>query len=244
MSLIVATPGGSAQFLSGNITGDGIIAAGLVGQQDNLAPDGVQGATVISLRLSEALSITGMLAAGALVLRWLKNDSAFTCTLVEQSAASSAANRFNLYGADLTLAAGASAGFIYNGLTARWDLFTVSGNASAPPAGAVIAFGPATTFVAVAGNNDDVTPVPAVSSINRLKVDTTAGAATFTGLLAGADGQAVLITNTTANDLTLAVENAGSAAANRFYGIGDLVMPQFNSQLLIYDATLARWLIA
>lgn len=244
MSLIVATPGGSAQFLSGNIVGDGIIAASLTGQQDNFAPDGIQGATVVSMRLSAALSITGMLAAGALVLRWLKNDSSFTATLVDQSAASSAVNRFNLYGANLALAAGASAGFIYNGLTARWDLFTVSGNSAAPPPGAVIAFGPAATFVAVAGDNNNVTPAPAISTINRLKVDTAAGAATITGIAAGADGQNLLVTNVGANDLTLAVESASSTAANRLYGIGDLVMPQFNSQLLVYDSAIARWLIA
>jgi len=244
MSLIAATPGGSAQFLAGNIVADGIVAASLVGQQDNFAPDGIQGATLVSMRLSEALAITGMLAAGALTIRWLKNDSVFVATLVDQSGASSAANRFNLGGANLTLAAGLSAGFVYNGLTARWDLFTVGGNAAAPPSGSVIAFGPAATFVTVAGDNNDVTPAPVISTINRIKFNTAAGAATVTGIAAGSDGQGLLVTNTGANDLTLAVENAGSAAVNRLYGIGDLVMPQFNSQLLVYDATLTRWLIA
>ena len=138
MTLYAATPGGSTQTFSGAILGDGIIAADLLGQQDNFAPPYVQGSTLISMRLREALSITGMLAGKPWEFRWLKNDSAFACTLVNASGASSAANRFNLGGANLSIAPGMSAGLIYSPLTAGWDLLTVSSNSAAPPSGAAL----------------------------------------------------------------------------------------------------------
>lgn len=242
MSLIAATPGGSAQSLSGNILGDGIIAASLVGQQDNLAPDGIQGATLVSLRLSAALSITGTLAAPANVFRWFKNDSPYVATLIDQSAASAAANRFNLYGANLSLPAGATAGFIYNGLTARWDLFTVSGNSAGPAPGALVTFGPETTFVLAAGGNNNVTPVPAVASINRLFLDASAGNAVVTGIAAGANGQALLVTLNSANEVELPNEDAGSLAVNRLFGVGPTLI-QRGSALLVYSGTLSRWVV-
>lgn len=243
MSLIVATPGGSAQYLGGNIVGDGIVAAGMVGQQDNFAPDGVQGSTLISMRLFEALSITGMHAAGPNVMRWLKNDSPYIATLIDQSLASLAANRFNCYGASLILPPGACAGFIYNTLTARWDLFTVSGNSAAPPPGALVTFGPEDTFVLAAGDNDDLTPGAGIGNINRLLLDSSAGAAAITGIIAGTDGQALLLTLTTANDVELPHDDLGSAAANRLYGVGPTLI-EHGSQLLIYSGNLDRWVLA
>lgn len=64
------------------------------------------------------------------------------------------------------------------------------------------------------------------TSISWLDFDTTAGAATLTGLLAGTDGQTVTLRVTGANALTLStggtgLGDSGSTAANRFTGEGD-----------------------
>lgn len=64
------------------------------------------------------------------------------------------------------------------------------------------------------------------TSISWLDFDTSAGAATLTGLLAGTDGQTVTLRVTGANALTLStggtgLGDAGSTAANRFTGEGD-----------------------
>src|SRR5689334_6276159 len=103
MSLIAQTPGGSAQFLAGAFAADGILAGPFSANQNDFAPDQIQGATLIHIRASVAISITGMLAAGANVLRWLHNDSDVTVTLTNEDAASGSANRFAL-GANFAIA--------------------------------------------------------------------------------------------------------------------------------------------
>ncbi len=109
---------------------------------------------------------------------------------------------------------------------------------------AVLNLAPASTFVSAAGANNNVTPAaPAIGTINRLKVDTTAGAANFTGLVAGADGQLLWILNVGANALTLNNQNAGSTAANRFSGVDDFIIPANDSLLIYYDTTIARWIM-
>lgn len=110
---------------------------------------------------------------------------------------------------------------------------------------AILKLAPASTFVAAAGANNNVTPsAPTIATINRLKVDTTAGACNFTGLVAGADGQLLWILNIGANDLTLTNQSAGSTAANRFAGVADITIPANDSAMIYYDSGLTRWVMA
>jgi hypothetical protein len=117
---------------------------------------------------------------------------------------------------------------------------------------AVLSLGPSTTFVAAAGSQNNVTPAPAITGLNRLLVNTNAGAATFTGLAAGTDGQLLWLTNTGAGDLTLANENAASTITNRFESgaiVGDLIVIGGGGNLLLYydsaigPGTPGRWIM-
>lgn len=105
--------------------------------------------------------------------------------------------------------------------------------------GVAIALGGELAFVAAAGANNNV----AFGGYNRLLVDTSAGAASITGIAAGSNGQLCVVTNQGSSDLTLAVQSASSTAANRLYGVTDITLPQFGSSLLQYSNTLSRWVI-
>lgn len=100
-------------------------------------------------------------------------------------------------------------------------------------------------FTAAAGANNNVTPDSAVNiqSINRLFVDTTAGAANITGISAGYNGQMLWVNVSGGNALTLNSENAGSTAANRLSGSADLVFASGDNTLLVYDDTIDRWMM-
>ncbi len=104
-------------------------------------------------------------------------------------------------------------------------------------------------YASPAGANNDVTPpvvLPATwLTTFRLVVTLPGGNANWTGLLAGADGQLLFLTNAdAANSLQLDPSNAGSAPANQFLYQFSLVLGPGVSKLLCYDATLAKWLIA
>jgi hypothetical protein len=64
---------------------------------------------------------------------------------------------------------------------------------------------------------------------------------TVTGIAGAAALRPLLLFNTTAALITLANENAGSAAANRFSMGGDVVLAQDEGVLLIADPTSSRW---
>lgn len=108
--------------------------------------------------------------------------------------------------------------------------------------GSLISYAPA------AGPSNDVNPAGFSSSVGRVEVDLTLGSANWTGLLAGSDGQIVLVSviapNLTANTLTLNNQNAGSSAANRFRGSDDTVIVFGNTlQIVYYAGTVNRWVI-
>lgn len=83
------------------------------------------------------------------------------------------------------------------------------------------------TVTAASGSANNVDPGSGFpSSIAWLDVDTSAGAATWTGLKAGTEGQTVAIRVTGANTLTLSTGGDGlgdalSSAVNRFTGEND-----------------------
>jgi hypothetical protein len=97
-----------------------------------------------------------------------------------------------------------------------------------------------------AGANNDFNPGGAwPTNIGRLDVDPSLGVANLTGLVAGIDGQLVVIFNSEAlggNNLTLNNQNAASAAANRFQGSGDfIIVPQNSLTLCYYAGAINRW---
>lgn len=120
-----------------------------------------------------------------------------------------------------------------------------SGVSRRAPASAFIAsitiLGGEEAFTASAGNNNNVTVD--VATVNRVLVDTTAGDATFTGLVAGTSGQLMVITNRGPSLLTVADSNGSSTALNQFYGVTDITLPAKGSQLLSYSGTLTKWVM-
>lgn len=104
-------------------------------------------------------------------------------------------------------------------------------------------------YASPAGASNDVAPpvvLPATwLTTSRLIVTLAAGNANWTGLLAGADGQLLYLTNAdAANSLTLNHSNGGSVPANQLLYQFDIVLGPGVSKLLCYDATLAQWMIS
>jgi hypothetical protein len=101
-------------------------------------------------------------------------------------------------------------------------------------------------YASPAGANNNVNPGGGFPlNIGRLVVTLAAGNANWTGLLAGADGQLLYLTNAdAANTLELDPSNVGSAAANQFLYQFSLALGPGVSKLLCYDATLAKWMIS
>lgn len=95
------------------------------------------------------------------------------------------------------------------------------------------------------GSTNDYNPAGFGATVNRLDLDTTAGNATLTGLIAGTDNQIVLVSNTGANNLTLDATSSASSAANRFRASDLMVIPPNGSMYVIYyGGTVNRWVIA
>lgn len=109
----------------------------------------------------------------------------------------------------------------------------------------VLKLGPSATVVLNMGGNNDVTPTPAIGTINRLLVDTSDGVADITGILAAADGQLLWIINAGPNDLNLMNEDVASVATNRLDGSADLTIPPNASMLIYYDTAIqtGRWVM-
>lgn len=108
------------------------------------------------------------------------------------------------------------------------------------------AIGTLVAFSSAAGAANNVNPGGGFpTSIGRVDVDTTAGDGNWTGMLAGTDGQIVIIRNAAGtNNLTLNSQNAGSTAANRFAAASDFTLPAGAAIWAIYYAgSVNRWVI-
>ncbi len=132
-------------------------------------------------------------------------------------------------------------------LGAAGTVLTGNGVTSAPTfqlpgAAGIVELGPFLSVATAAGVTNNFNPGGAWPTIGRLDIDTTAGNAELTGLVAGTDGQMVLIRNTGVNSLQLDNANASSATANRFQSVGDFVIAQFGRVFAVYYAgAINRW---
>jgi hypothetical protein len=67
----------------------------------------------------------------------------------------------------------------------------------------------------------------------------------ITGLVAGTDGQLVVITNLSGTyTVTLNALSGSSSSANQFRMVGNLSLGQNNGQLFKYSATIGLWVAA
>lgn len=96
---------------------------------------------------------------------------------------------------------------------------------------------------ALAADANDFAPA-GLATASRVKVSATA-VRSITGLVAADDGRVVLLENVGAYDINLKAESTASAAANRFAFHSDAILPKNGGVVtLVYDAGLARWLLA
>jgi hypothetical protein len=126
-----------------------------------------------------------------------------------------------------------------------WYLRLRGNGAGAAAMAGILKLAAAANLTPAAGASNNVDP-GTIATLNRIRVDTTAGAASFTGIVAGADGQLLWIVNTGANDLTLTNNSGASSAGNRFSGLGDITIPGGGSALIYYDTGVAggAWVAA
>lgn len=115
------------------------------------------------------------------------------------------------------------------------------------PYSAAATGGVAGTYLAYAsatGTLNNVNPAGFGSGVGILDVTLASGNATWTGLIAGADKQSLVIANADAvNSLTLAALNGGSSAANQFRYTANLIVPPLTAVTLVYYTTPALWII-
>ncbi len=96
-------------------------------------------------------------------------------------------------------------------------------------------------FTAVNGNNNDI----AIGEAGFVRITGPTGVFTITGVAGGEDCRVVYLYNTTNFAMTIANEDANSAAANRIKTLTGAGVGTTGDGLatLIYDATAARWIL-
>jgi hypothetical protein len=180
--------------LSGVLTPPQITA-----NQNNYAPTGLPTSTVLRLSTSAALSLTGLQAGGSGRTLYLHNIGANDLVLVNDSASSTAANRFAL-GSDLTITTNRVAVLQYDLLSARWR--AVSGSGGGGGAGA-----PGGPTAAVQFNDGGVLNGEAALTYDKLNDNVIASNVRVTGTLevTGAGGG---FTEYTTASMALSVANS------------------------------------
>jgi hypothetical protein len=199
------------------------------------------------------LTLTGITGGANGRLLIIVNESAANALgLNNESASSTAANRIVAFNsASQVVTPGGTVILRYDGTASRWRLLSVSTStvsSSMTFTGTVSMSGnvrlqSVNAPTSISGTNNDWAPTVAY----RQRISASA-AAIITGLTTGSTtiGQVQHWQNISSFNITLTHEGAGSTAANRFAcpSSVDLVIPPGASTWLIYDSTLARWVVA
>lgn len=136
---------------------------------------------------------------------------------------------------------------LFNG--AEGDVLTIVGGQRAwGPGGGGVKQGYLGSYIASApatGVYNNYTPAGFSATVGRLDIDTTSGNVELTGLVAGADGQLLNVSNIGANALILDPLNGGSIAANQFRLPGQMyISPQYDSIFLCYyGGAVNKWVL-
>lgn len=216
------------------------------GETNNYNPAGFSTTTRVRITSDAGGSqLSGLVAQNDGDVRILENISGGILTIEHEDVSSTAANRFTTPGAvDIALAVGGAVQVIYDGTTARWLIIGIA-NTAGGSSFSEISLTPALSPAALAaGNTNDYAPAGIVTT-SRIRQATNAAGSTLTGLSAQGDGDVRIIQSLGAGPLTLANENAGSAAANRFTlpnGV-DMTIPTGASAILNYSTTTSRWVL-
>lgn len=80
-----------------------------------------------------------------------------------------------------------------------------------------------------------------LSTATVIRVTSTGGASSITGISGGADGRLLVLVNVGTNDVSLTDASGSSSAANRFENNGDITIATKQAAILLYDSTSSRW---
>lgn len=207
----------------------------ITANQNDYSPSGLATASVLRLDTDAARTMTGLDGGFDGRRMLLVNKGSYTLTLANESASSTAANRFSL-GADFYLAAGQSLELIYDATASRWRPTSATLVSDIPYS---LALRGDLTPSQITANQNDYSP-SSLSTAAVLRLDSDA-ARTITGLAGGADGRILVLHNIGSYAITLADASASSSAANRFDFGADLHLGPKQTAALIYDSTLSRW---
>lgn len=94
----------------------------------------------------------------------------------------------------------------------------------------------------ITSDQNDYSPT-SLDTAAALRLDSNANRS-ITGLAGGADGRVIVVRNIGSYVIRLKNENSSSTAANRFSFGADLFVAPKKSVMLMYDATLSRWVAA
>lgn len=219
----------------------------ITGTNNNYNPTGFSAYTRIRQENDDGVTtITGLAAQDDGELRLLENLGPNPLVISHESASSTAANRVTCPGgSDLTVLANGAILFVYDGITSRWFIDAVSGVDNGTLAS--LRLTPAQSPAALAaGSTNDYAPAGlSTTTIFRLTPDAGAAGSTLTGLVAQSTGSIRVLENLGVRSLTLAHEDAGSAAANRFTCPGGTALEILTggAAWAIYDGTTSRWRI-
>lgn len=109
-------------------------------------------------------------------------------------------------------------------------------NASVSPTGPI----GVVNAVPATGANNDYDPAGFDATTGFLELTPT-GDCNISGLVAGYNGQLVIITNLSAHVITLNALNGASQAANQFRMVGDIALGQNNGQAFKYSTPIGKW---
>lgn len=99
--------------------------------------------------------------------------------------------------------------------------------------------------VITAASTDDYNPGGGfLVGVGRLDINASTVDSTITGMVAGSDGQQIMIRNIGSKNVILTLEGASSAVANRFYSEGDFaLLPGGSCRATYYALPNPRWTI-
>jgi len=231
-----------------NLSLSGVISPSqITSNQNDYGPSGINTAFILRLNSDAARDITGLAAptSGRAETKILINVGSFAITLRDQSASSSASNRFAI-GEDIAIAVGKCMWVWYDTGSSRWrPLSDVRDFGALALLDAITDIPGAITVSGVVSpsqitsNQNDYNPASlAAASSLRLSTD---ASRSITGIQAGAAGREITLFNIGSNNIVLKNADSGSTAGNRFDFGGDRTLAAGDGLTIWYDTTSSRW---
>lgn len=223
----------------------------LAANTNDYAPTGLATANTIRISSTLAVNLTGLTGGAAGRILAVYNVGSFAITLVSESGASTAANRFGI-SRDMILQPNAGVTLEYDSTASRWrmigsardsvvggDLTGTMPNPTVKQASTEFALTADITPTTIATSQNDYSPA-GLSAASCLRLSSSASV-NLTGIAGGTDGRILTIYNVGANLITLLNESLSSVSANRFSIAANITLNPNGAVILQYDVTSSRW---